>query len=147
MSPLGTVVGIFFGDELSCSGNIPFAVIDEATSFFRGALSAALGPVLAASVFYVMNECFSTFACVPPPDDHYPPCANAYNSTPMFAGYWPSIPEALDYISMDAYVGDGCIEPNFIRDFYQVCIFFQVCMFYQVLFCLDKFSSYRLYPV
>ena len=59
----------------------------------------------------------------------------------MFAGYWPSIPEALDYISMDAYVGDGSIEPNFIRDFYQVCIF------YQVLFRLDKFSSYRLYPV
>jgi hypothetical protein len=73
----GTVVGIFFGDEvhavaasaqsscdvpvhlqISCSCNVPFEVFDEATSFFRGALSDALGLHLRNKVFYATNECF-----------------------------------------------------------------------------------------
>ena len=46
------------GMQISCSCNVPFSVFDEATSFFRGALSAALGPTLRDKVFYATNECF-----------------------------------------------------------------------------------------
>lgn len=111
----GTIFGIFFGDEISCSCAVPFAVFEEATSFFRGALSANLGLGHEHDVFYATNECFSTFACGVPPNCGNL-CPNCFNK--MAPGYWPSIPSALDYVSMDAYVGDGVVEPNFIRQFY-----------------------------
>ena len=107
--------------QISCSCNVPFAVFDEATSFFRGALSEALGEHMRNNVFYASNECFrcarassaaarrcistsaSAMACPPPPaPPPFPQCSLAYNSTPPFDGYWPTIPPALDFVSIDA---------------------------------------------
>ena len=31
----GTVVGIFYGDEISCTCNVPFWAVDAATAYFR----------------------------------------------------------------------------------------------------------------
>lgn len=138
-----TVVGIFFGDEVSCSGNVPFVAFDKAATYFRRALTAALARARVGEdaadvggVFYTTNECFSAFACVPPPGecgDNSAECAQCklvYNTSltqPPFAGYWPHVPRALDFVSMDAYVdapnstsadGDGAFEPRWVREFY-----------------------------
>ena len=143
-----TVVGIFFGDEVSCSCNVPFVAFDLAAAFFRNTLTAALNAAAGGgrSVFYTTNECFSALACVPPPGvtptsmpGVVAGCKEAYNSTfsrnqgtPVFAGYWPHVPRALDFVSMDAYVdspnstsadGDGAFEPVWIRQFYNDLIY------------------------
>lgn len=63
-------------------------------------------------------------ACAPPPaPPPFPQCSLAYNSTPAFDGYWPTIPPALDFVSIDAYVGDGSFEPTWMRQFYQQFIY------------------------
>jgi hypothetical protein len=115
----GTVFGIHFGDELSCSGNAPFAVIEAGTSYFRGALSAALsaaGVPTSKWPFYAINECQTTMGCTPsavgpvcpacPPGCGDPGGMKTHHGNLSFGGYWPSVPSALDFVSVDAYCGN-----------------------------------------
>lgn len=51
-------------------------------------------------------------ACEPPPaPPPFPQCTLAYNSTPAFDGYWPTIPPALDFVSIDAYASLALVAP------------------------------------
>ena len=63
--------------------------------------------------------------CPPPPAKTCPGCVpncGSHNATHGFAGYWPVIPRALDYISADTYL-PGAQEPPWVRSFYEGYIF------------------------
>jgi hypothetical protein len=91
----GAVRGIFYGDELGVCG-VPFWAVDAGISYFRAALGERDGLV------HHTNACEMTLGCPPPPgpvcDICEPGCGNEWQSR-----YWPHIPAALDFVSVDVY--------------------------------------------
>eukprot|EP01052_Picozoa_sp_SAG31_P000255 SAG31_NODE_8_length_42345_cov_10.980992_7_plen_373_part_00 len=133
-----TVAGIFYGDEISCTCNIPFWAVDSATSFFRGLLESKHA---CTGLIYATNECMNTMGCPPPPQQVCPGCCGGpnvcgdggscpgcvtscgvRNATHGFEGYWPTVPAALDYVSVDTYL-PGAAEPKYARRFYESFIY------------------------
>ena len=115
----GSVVGIFYGDEISCTCGVPFEAIDAATSYLRGLLGET------HHLIHVTNECMNTMGCPPPPARICPGCSpgcGVRNATHGFTGYWPTVPRALDFISADTYL-PGAQEVAYVRDFYEGWIF------------------------
>ena len=132
-----TVVGIFYGDEISCTCDIPFWAVDAATSFFRGLMEskhASFGRLI-----YATNECMNTMGCPPPPQQVCPGCCSGpkvcggggscpgcavscgvRNATHGFEGYWPTVPAALDYVSVDTYL-PGAEEPKVKNELSKSC--------------------------
>ena len=53
----GSIVGIFYGDEISCTCDVPFWAVDAATSYMRGVLGEADG------LIHFTNECMNTLGC------------------------------------------------------------------------------------
>ena len=71
--------GAFLGDELSCDNKVPYELYAQVTSRLRTALDALPG---GERVFLAANECHRIFL-------------------PTWGGYWPRVPPALDFISLD----------------------------------------------
>eukprot|EP01052_Picozoa_sp_SAG31_P022810 SAG31_NODE_1835_length_7130_cov_6.218746_7_plen_861_part_00 len=98
LSLAGVVDGVFFGDELSCDNKVPFAVYAAVTSAFRAALDAQPG---GRRIFLYTNECHRIFL-------------------PSWGGYWPQVPPALDFISLDHYnLSNPAAEADGARALYE----------------------------
>ena len=116
----GKVAGIFYGDELGCCG-VPFWAVDAGLSFFRGALGEGHG------IVHHVNACQMTLGCPPPPyrvcHNCPPGCGNS--SSVWQPRYWPHIPAALDFVSVDVYCWPdvGACEVELAQGFYNEYVF------------------------
>lgn len=120
MIATGMVAGIFYGDELSCCG-VPFWAVDAGISFFRGALGED------HAVVHHVNACQMTLGCPPPPNRVCRNCPRGCgnSSSVWLPRYWPRVPAALDFVSVDVYCWPdvGACEVALAQAFYNEFVF------------------------
>jgi hypothetical protein len=136
----GKVAGVFYGDELGCCG-VPFWAVDAGISFFRGALGEEHG------IVHHVNACQMTLGCPPPPlpvcKNCPPGCGNS--SSVWLPRYWPHVPAALDFVSVDVYCWPdvGACEVALAKSFYEEYVFTKLSSSQKVWVVPGLFATIR----
>eukprot|EP01043_Picozoa_sp_COSAG02_P064259 COSAG02_NODE_9338_length_2251_cov_2.042751_2_plen_323_part_00 len=136
----GKVAGVFYGDELGCCG-VPFWAVDAGISFFRGALGEE------HKIVHHVNACQMTLGCPPPPR---PVCKNCpvgcgNSSSVWLPRYWPHVPAALDFVSVDVYCWpdvEAC-EVALAKTFYDEYVFPKISPTQKVWLVPGLFATIR----
>ena len=119
----GAIVGLWFGDELSAAGALPFTAYDKLITKFRSILG---DEGKHGKLIYYANTAFSSLteptSGGPGANGSLIACTEgAWPPTGLCPAYWPHVPRGLTHVSLDNYVADCFWNALSTRGIYEQC--------------------------